>query len=121
MCWLNLDLPDTPIGKRIACMGWEDTQEELKPLIERKQELERHVLQSPAQQSGEEHCEWMELRDKIASLTFKRDWEFEQDRFAVNRSQLKSPDAGRGRGAVLMAHIRAEAVFRRAEFLVQLL
>jgi hypothetical protein len=66
-------------------MGWEETTKELGPLIERKHEIEKHALQHPAQQSGEEHCEWMELRDKIASLTFKRDWEFEQDRFAVGR------------------------------------
>jgi hypothetical protein len=66
-------------------MGWEETGKELALLIERKQELEKKILQRPAQQSGEEHCEWMELKDKIASLTFKRDWEFAQDRFAVER------------------------------------
>jgi hypothetical protein len=68
-------------------MGWEETGKELKLVTERKQELEKQILQHPAQQSGAEHCEWMELRDKIASLTFKRDWEFEQDRFAVERHE----------------------------------
>jgi hypothetical protein len=66
-------------------MGWEETGKELQRAIERKQDLEKHVVQHSTRQSGAEHCEWMELRDKIASLTFKRDWEFEQDHFAVKR------------------------------------
>jgi hypothetical protein len=74
-------------GERIAFMGWEETGKELQLATERKQELEKYILQHPAQYSGTEHCEWMELREKIASLTFKQDWEFEQDRFAVERSE----------------------------------
>ena len=66
-------------------MSWEELTKQLAPLIERKQEIEKHAIDHPAQQSGEDYHEWMELRDKIASLTFKRDWEFEKDRFEGDR------------------------------------
>jgi hypothetical protein len=66
-------------------MGWEETARELQPKIERKREIERRVLENPGHFSSSDQREWRELSNQIASLTFKRDWEFEQDVFAVER------------------------------------
>lgn len=66
-------------------MGWEDTARELQPEIERKREIEKRVLENPGRFSSSEQHEWREINKRIASLTYKRDWEFEQDVFAVER------------------------------------
>jgi hypothetical protein len=67
-------------------MGWEETARELWLATDRKEEIERYVRQYP-DQSGDLHCEWRELNEKIKSLTFRRDWEWEEDHVAVERVQ----------------------------------
>jgi hypothetical protein len=67
-------------------MAWEETARELKLAADRKEEIERYVRQHP-DQSGELHSEWRALKDRIASLTFKFNWEFEEDFFAVERME----------------------------------
>ncbi len=67
-------------------MEWEEAARELKAANERRQALEKYIMLHP-NQAGDEYCELLEIRDRIASLTFKRDWGLQQDRLAAERSE----------------------------------
>jgi hypothetical protein len=67
-------------------MEWEEDARKLKAANERRQALEKYVMLHP-NQAGDEYCELLEVRDQVASLTFRRDWGLQQDRCAVGRSE----------------------------------
>jgi len=70
----------------ISRMGWEETERELKLATDRRKDLEEYAVHC-VHQSGTTHCAWLDLKDLIASLAFRLNWELQRDRFAIERFQ----------------------------------
>jgi hypothetical protein len=65
-------------------MEWEETSKELQRLIERRDALAKHVV-GQLNESSADFNEWLEIKTRIVSLTFKLGWEIRQDHFALER------------------------------------
>jgi len=64
----------------------EETARELERAKKRRDEVAKYILENHGQSCSAE-WEWRDLKDRIASLEFKLDWEFKHDRCAVERSE----------------------------------
>jgi hypothetical protein len=80
----EFELARLRVSRENCVMSAEEHARKLERLNIRRNELEKR---NPTHSSnaGEAYCDWLNIKDEIASERFRFEWEMQTDRFAIEK------------------------------------